>query len=977
MIHDETKINELVKRVDDAERAIFDNPNMASTAISQDIISAMVDTRMVTYNASDKDELRSILANQRRVLEDIESRLRNLDAENDERVENVVDARMQRNAVVDQHQLNLLLSTHQSNLQQTVTDTLAAIGKEKVDVASSFAAERQKLVSHQQSLLTDVQAQQQAFTDSLTTFQKELKDKFTAELTAEYLSVKEKLDVQVEFTAELTAEYLSAKQQLDAKVATIHTQLQQPPLTLQTQPSVPNQIDVQDQPDGTKSTSSSKSREPEGAHISATKPVQDDSSHSSEHTQMTSSRLAPGGIRPRKYPHPKRELEDAELTALSYCEHEESEQEEEHQREIYHREQYYRNLHKDFQQEHPPQRFAQAAATQRAIDRGERPPVNHRSGFFGGRFADRSPGRGRGHNPNSGSGGTRRIHNGNLQRSQSTYPRDSVPNVLRSMSSFNDGPGNDGWYPGDEAPESSSHGDTDANSALLAGIPPDALEYLMGENGVDELTMQHFEDLGFLKPAASYTSIKGRHRQLMHNYTVQSQYGYSDGPKNIQLLSSGAPFKKLESLKPTIVMEWYKNLVSVLTHYNICLTPFKDIVLKYGEMALCLPGVGWMKYNEMGIALGVLLTTNLLPLEDDSILPKRLAQKLRLANKSNNGYKILHRLLEEVIVGYKLDSLEMTWPRYRTYECVFAFAEHMMLTYELAQKHEFNPTAFQLARLYLDSIKKEAGDKLKMAALILENDLKKLDKKAAIPETFELDHLAFALSESIEEADDTDLLRKQVYHTTIPAPSSTSTSATTAFSSLTSEPTPNQTKEKHVQFIPTPKPSHLPPSSPNEHIQGYSLRKYYANEVYRKNGRSRQQSRPAPNPRRLTRNRRRRPYDPAKRCNACNRVGHDANSCDHLGVSCFIERFRADGANEDVIRQAEEAWIQQNNQYLVQPPAGDDRTPSQVLRNYMDKYGFDFETVEDEMDWIYFGNDCQDGDDVEEDAIDIGNLSLS
>ena len=65
-----------------------------------------------------------------------------------------------------------------------------------------------------------------------------------------------------------------------------------------------------------------------------------------------------------------------------------------------------------------------------------------------------------------------------------------------------------------------------------------------------------------------------------------------------------------------------------------------------------------------------------------------------------------------------------------------------MLTFELAQKHDFNPTEHQLAKLYLDSIKKEAGDKLKMAALILENDLKKLDKTADLPECFELDYMA-------------------------------------------------------------------------------------------------------------------------------------------------------------------------------------------------------------------------------------------
>jgi hypothetical protein len=80
---------------------------------------------------------------------------------------------------------------------------------------------------------------------------------------------------------------------------------------------------------------------------------------------------------------------------------------------------------------------------------------------------------------------------------------------------------------------------------------------------------------------------------------------------------------------------------------------------------------------------------------------------------------------------------------------------------------------------------------------------------------------------------------------------------------------------------------------------------------------------------------------------------------------------------EDIIKQAEETWVRQNDQYLVQPSDGDTRTPSQVLCNYMDKYGFDFETFEDEIDWIYFGNVCQDGDDIDADAIDLGALSLS
>ena len=88
MIHDETKIHDLVKRLEDAESALFElsrnnqaNHTHLSPPVTQVAISAMVDTWMVSYNARDKDELRSILDTQRQVLEDIETRLRHIDAE--------------------------------------------------------------------------------------------------------------------------------------------------------------------------------------------------------------------------------------------------------------------------------------------------------------------------------------------------------------------------------------------------------------------------------------------------------------------------------------------------------------------------------------------------------------------------------------------------------------------------------------------------------------------------------------------------------------------------------------------------------------------------------------------------------------------------------------------------------------------------------------------------------------------------------
>jgi hypothetical protein len=81
------------------------------------------------------------------------------------------------------------------------------------------------------------------------------------------------------------------------------------------------------------------------------------------------------------------------------------------------------------------------------------------------------------------------MNNGHLPRSH----RLNSTNPFRNMSLYNDDPGDNGWYPDDGAYNDSSHGDTDGtNSTLLAGLPPDALEYLMGENGVEELILRHF-----------------------------------------------------------------------------------------------------------------------------------------------------------------------------------------------------------------------------------------------------------------------------------------------------------------------------------------------------------------------------------------------------------------------------------------------------------------------------------------------------
>jgi hypothetical protein len=135
---------------------------------------------------------------------------------------------------------------------------------------------------------------------------------------------------------------------------------------------------------------------------------------------------------------------------------------------------------------------------------------------FGGRFANRD----RRQSPNKtssagrlgGSGGTRWIQNGNLQRSQHPNPRSTITNPFRNTSLYNDDAGSDGWYPGDggDDPGDDPHHSTYANSDeidpdLLTGLPQAAQDYLMGEHGVDSLTLSHFVELGFLNPTQRHT----------------------------------------------------------------------------------------------------------------------------------------------------------------------------------------------------------------------------------------------------------------------------------------------------------------------------------------------------------------------------------------------------------------------------------------------------------------------------------------
>jgi hypothetical protein len=91
-------------------------------------------------------------------------------------------------------------------------------------------------------------------------------------------------------------------------------------------------------------------------------------------------------------------------------------------------------------------------------------------------------------------------------------------------------------------------------------------------------------------------------------------------------------FVPLESRNQTDVINWYNNLGQLIESFNVAMVPFKHIELDHGAHALCPPYVRMHKYDNMGRALHLLLSSKLLPMQvrrDNS----ELLQALTIATK--------------------------------------------------------------------------------------------------------------------------------------------------------------------------------------------------------------------------------------------------------------------------------------------------------------------------------------------------------
>jgi hypothetical protein len=471
-------------------------------------------------------------------------------------------------------------------------------------------------------------------------------------------------------------------------------------------------------------------------------------------------------------------------------------------------------------------------------------------------------------------------------------------------------------------------------------------DYLMGYTGVPTLTLEDLERLGFMEPVASFDTIGPAHYSLMTTYEGNKYDGYIRGPKHDKLMQASM-FEKLEHTDTRSVLQWYKKTAASLVHYNIALMPFDDVELRYKAVGLCFPGVGRVRYNEMGRHLALFLEAKL-PMDEDAS-DIRLAQALSLvASKTHpNGYEILQALLEETIPNYRLDDMEMQWPTYQNYDSPYVYAQVMLQQVNMARKRGQVISQRVVVKTFLRNIVDYAKkDCHGWVAVMLKDQLENLDEDQELPKKFELRQMAHKIMDAKTQPSDVkDIgrnggIERKVYNVAVDREASGA----------------GQMVEPELNLM-----SQMESLKMNEHIQGYEIARYLINEVFRPNNKSfaKPFRRPMPNPSQAKKfNRPRRPYDPNSYCDACGRWGHKATRCDMLAMAIWLMEFVKRGGNEEVMKEIEKYWMERNaKEQQFKPTDTKTRTPTQIMETYMDKYCFSEEQIANELDWCHFQGD--------------------
>jgi hypothetical protein len=116
------------------------------------------------------------------------------------------------------------------------------------------------------------------------------------------------------------------------------------------------------------------------------------------------------------------------------------------------------------------------------------------------------------------------------------------------------------------------------------------------------------------------------------------------------------------------------------------------------------------KFDEMGRALSLLLTTKLLPMQSNAD-NSELSNALTIATDAGkpNGYELLYVTLRILVPAFDQRKVNIDWPVYGSYDSIFRYASAIEQTVMLAAKRGQRFSPKNAALQFLDGIIAEAG----------------------------------------------------------------------------------------------------------------------------------------------------------------------------------------------------------------------------------------------------------------------------
>ena len=427
-------------------------------------------------------------------------------------------------------------------------------------------------------------------------------------------------------------------------------------------------------------------------------------------------------------------------------------------------------------------------------------------------------------------------------------------------------------------------------------------------------------------PSAMINSVIVAHSQLYEiwnrsasgfsqdRYSTYDRQSHGRSPSYLQsdaLKFTGWTDLPQSGVTPEKWVEFYTALQLMAIQFGIGIMPFEGLDLQYaqGGHAFCICGLGYRVFRQMGSSL-FLIIQKLLPTSDPQVVSKVQS----VAQSGGTGFELLWLLTKHFVPMISV-TRQLLWPVWPESDDIFQFARRVALYCNLCRMRGQTPlTEAQRSEMFLSKIVGTHRERAQHLLTTLRVSISASADGSLSPDLrLHLHDLPERLIEDSQDANGVMSTSKVSLSSPHPAAADTSNS-----------------------LLPLTAP--LPLS--DSHIQGYCVNVARAGTSVR---------RAPPNPattaaRRGTTRTRRPPFD--GNCDACGKYGHQAVTCDSLGMAIFMRLYCREKGNKSIMDEAEQNWKEKNKKWV-----SSSSTPRKILTRYCSVVGVPEEQIDSELDW--------------------------